>query len=200
MLPWRLAIAIIYGCPMSDRKAFLVGIGGGSCSGKSTLAAALEKAVAPLSCEVVSIDRFMLHDRGPMVTLSTGEEHPNNNHPLSTDNGAALAAIQASQADVVLVEGLMALHHPEFRALYNLALFVELDAPTRAVRRVVRSAKRQPEKSLEWIGRYYLECAVPGHDEFVAPSRQHADLIVRGVGDTQKTAALLALLIQRATA
>jgi uridine kinase len=177
-------------------SSFRVGIAGGSCSGKSTFALALRTALQPVTCEIVTIDRFMLQERGPKITLSTGEEHPNNNHPLSTDNEAVLQAVRGSRAQVVLIEGLMALHLEEIRSLLDLSIFVELDPAARAVRRIVRNIERKPELDPAWIGRYYLECAVPGHREFVEPSRAFADFVVRGDGDVLRIAGLVASLVR----
>ncbi len=173
----------------------IVGIGGGSCSGKSTLAKAVQETLAPAACQVISTDTYMLGDKGPKITLSTGEEWPNMNSPLSTDLPRLLEDLQNSNAEIVLIEGLMALHFQELLPRYALKIFVDTDAPTRAIRRMVRSIRRMPDTEPEWIGRYYLECAVPGHEAFIEPSRRNADLIVHGNGDTLRTANLLSRLI-----
>jgi uridine kinase len=165
-------------------RSFVVGIGGGSCSGKSTFADALAESLDPLSRVVIRMDRYMIHELGPSITLSTGEELPNNNHPQSTDNDKIIAEIEACGGDVVIVEGLMALHLEEVKHRLDLKLFVETDATTRAMRRIIRSKERKPEQSIEWIARYYLECAVPGYDLYVGPSKREADLIVNGDGAT----------------
>jgi len=176
---------------MSQGKT-VVGIAGGSCSGKSTLAIALKDA---LDAELIQMDRYMLGAKGPQITLSTGDTHPHCNLPETTDNEAVVAAIHESNGPIVIVEGLMVLAIEPIRSLLDLRLFVELEPPARAIRRIVRNLAKTPDASPEWIGRYYLECAVPGHERHVEPSRVHADLIVRGDGATDRTVNLLKPLI-----
>jgi len=157
---------------------------------------ALEKALDPLSCEVISLDRFMLHDKGPSIQLSDGTEFPNNNHPGSTDNEAALVGLVEADADVVVIEGLMVLHLDEIRSRLDLRLFVDAPPDLRSVRRMLRSLERRPDLTPEFIGRYFLECAVPGHRDYVEPSRVHADLIVRGDQDLDRAATLIASMVR----
>lgn len=184
-------------CEANDRpSAFVVGIGGGSCSGKSTLAAALREALTPLSVRLVNMDTYMLREKGPHLTLSTGEHLPDNNHPESTDNALALAAIHSSRDQVVIVEGLMVLHLPQIVRILDMALFVETDAAIRTARRILRSHERQPDQSLEWIARYFLECAVPGHEAYVEPSRKSADFVVSGSDKSPRSVTLLAQMIR----
>jgi uridine kinase len=186
----------------------VVGIAGGSASGKSTLAVALSDFLTrdepQRRVEILSADAFFKQDKtqAPVfVSPSTGEEHLNRNHPDSTDNPRLIAAIEAHMlaeaSDVLLVEGLMVLQITEIREKLDLRLFIELDADERALRRLLRDMKGgRASTDPQFIAAYYLECARVGHYHFVEPSRSHADLIVRGDADFKRVVPMLAAVIQ----
>jgi uridine kinase len=94
----------------------------------------------------------------------------------------------------------MVLYSPEIRTWLDLRLFVELDADTRALRRLVRNLGHQydpiPEHSAQSIANYYLESAKVGHARYIEPSRIYADLIVRGDADFARTAPMVAAVIR----
>src|SRR5207237_7254707 len=132
------------------RRCLIVGIAGGSAAGKSAFTAALNKTLTesdlPLRLEVFSMDRYFYRGAtgGPTLVLpSSGQEMPDNNHPDSADNARLVADLDARGAaqdapDVLVVEGLMALHVPMIRERTDLRLFIELDADVRALRRMLR--------------------------------------------------------------
>jgi uridine kinase len=186
----------------------VVGIAGGSASGKSTLAGALAGALQQIPGRrpaVVAADRYMHKDksRGPtFFSRSAGELMFNANHPDSVDWDRLLIDLEAQlrqgdSPDVILVEGLMVLHEPRMRQRLDLRLFVELDADERALRRLLRDmqggrASRDPL----FIANYYRESARVGHMRYVEPSRVHADLIVRGDADWERLRPLLLAAIE----
>jgi uridine kinase len=142
-------------------------------------------------------------DGGPtFVSPSTGETMPHNNHPNSADNSRLVADLDARCAssdapDIVIVEGLMALHVPEIRERLDVRLFMDLDADVRALRRLLRDmAGGRGNTDAKFIATYYLECARVGHALYVEPSKVHADLILRGDADFKRTAPLIATLLR----
>jgi len=194
--------------PAERRPSVLVGIAGGSASGKTTLTAALEKLLAsgpaPVRVEAIGMDRYFYRGTapGPLFTSpSTGETLPDNNHPDSADNARLAADLDARRnsataPDIILLEGLMALHVQEIRDRCDLRIFVELDADVRALRRLLRDmsgVRGNPDP--RFIATYYCECARVGHERYVEPSRQHADLILRGDGDLNRTVPMAAAVI-----
>jgi uridine kinase len=194
---------------MTSGKSLVVGIAGGSASGKTTFAAALKQALEmgapPLVVEVVGMDRYFYRGAagGPtFVSPTTGQTVPDNNHPDSADNARLVADLDARRAvgdapDVILVEGLMTLAVPEIRERLDLRLFVELDADERALRRLVRDmGGGRGNGDPVSIARYYRECARVGHARYIEPSRVFADLIVRGDSDFARTAPLVAAVIR----
>jgi uridine kinase len=187
----------------------IIGIAGGSASGKSTLSMALAQfleAQTP-SCrvEILSADRFYHRDmaKGPTLRLSTSEEELFNfNHPDALDveglRGAILSRSTASDApEVLLVEGLMVLQIPSIRETLDVRIFVELEAEVRALRRMLRDMQgNRGNADPQFIATYYLECARVGHELFVEPSRVHADLIVRGDAEFARLLPLLARVVR----
>jgi uridine kinase len=183
--------------------ACVVGIAGGSASGKSTLAQALAGALQEgrgHRVSVVASDRYMRRERPEAPTFfsaSAGEAMFDANHPdaivwdeLIRDLGALRQ--QADAPEIVIVEGHLILHEPALREQLDLRLFVELDADERALRRMLRDmqggrANRDPR----FIANYYRESARVGHARYIEPSRVHADLIIRGDADWQRVVPLL---------
>ncbi len=192
-----------------SRRTLVVGIGGGSASGKTTFTAALAEILRGgqhgLAVEVVGMDRYFYRGvpPGPVFTSpSSGETLPNNNVPEAADNARLVADLERrltepDRPDVLIIEGLMALHVEEVRSHLDLRLFIELDADIRALRRLLRDMNggRGSADPL-WIATYYRECARVGHAAYVEPSREHADVIVRGDSDFARTAPMIADLIR----
>lgn len=183
----------------------VIGIAGGTGSGKSTFARALQDAImqrnATRRVEIIPTDRYFRADKTqePQFYFQHRGEHMFNwNHPDAIDNERLLADLDAVAGgpdgpEMVLLEGLMVLHEPALRARCDLKLFIELEADERALRRMLRNMKGGPVSAdPAFIAAYYLESARVGHVRYVEPSRVHADLIVRGDADFGRVAAIVA--------
>ena len=188
------------------RRTLIIGIAGGSASGKSTFAASLVQTLSQInsSCtvEVFHTDTYFYHDklRGPTFwSASASEEQFDCNHPESADNARLLADVRARAAatdapQVILIEGLMVLHEPTIREWLDLRLFIELDADERALRRLLRNMSKGQEPTA--IATYYRECARVGHARYVEPSRVHADFVMRGDADFTRLSRLVAEVVE----
>ena len=192
-------------------KSLIVGIAGGSASGKSALTAALCQALTDLrpamTLRVIHTDSYFKPGSPEMPTLVlsfNGQRSPDYNRPDSIDLHQVAEDLDSiSQAedapDVLIVEGLMVLHSDEIRERLDLRLFVELDADTRALRRLIRNIEHHGDpisnQGPRSIAAYYLESAKVGHQRYVEPSRVHADLIVRGDADFARIAPMVAAVI-----
>jgi uridine kinase len=166
--------------------AFIIGIGGGSASGKSTIAGKLKARLAPLVVGVINQDRFFWdRDRLPRDRSRTGDrEWPDYNQPDSFDFASLRLALRAARdgcADVVILEGILALHDAEVRESMDLKLFVETEADERIVRRIRRNVARSHD--LDGICDYYLDSVRYRHRQFCEPTREHADLVIPGGKD-----------------
>lgn len=179
-------------------SAFVLGIAGGTASGKSTLATLLADSLAPLSNHVFRTDAyFKPRETIPRLHCPTlGREMPHMNRPDSADLPRLLQDLDAlliSQPppDVVIIEGLMVLHDEAVRARLDLRLFVHTDDDVRAIRRLRRNLQGG-RGDFDEIAGYYMDCAKAGHEAWVAPSRTHADLVVSGGGNTERAALAIA--------
>ncbi len=186
----------------------VVGIAGGSASGKTTFTATLMQAFTndfpDLRVQLFGMDKYFYRGApgGPLfVSPSSGEVLPNNNHPNSADNAKLTSDLEAlrTSADcpsIIIVEGLMTLHIPEIRSMLNVKLYIDLPPDIRALRRLLRDMKGgRGNTDPEWIATYYRECARVGHETYIEPSRAFADLIIRGDSDFDVTAPLVAAAI-----
>ena len=166
--------------------AFVVGIGGGSASGKSTIAEKLRKHLAPLRVQVINQDHYFKEAAHlPRHANRRGSRvWPDHNHPDSIDFPRLREALRAARngdTDVVIVEGILTLCDPELRGLMDLKLFVAADPDERTVRRIRRNVA--VGYSLDDICDFYLDSVRYRHQEFCQPTRTHADLVIPGGQD-----------------
>jgi uridine kinase len=163
--------------------AFVIGMGGGSASGKSTLAAQLQQRLEPLRVQVINLDRYF-HESSRLPKHASPDgarEWPDHNQPGSFDFDRLrtdLRAAREGEAEVVILEGILVLHDDELRSLMDLKLFVEADPDERIVRRIRRNVARG--NSLDEICDFYLDSVRYRHRECCEPTRSHADLVLPG--------------------
>lgn len=177
----------------------IVGIAGGTGSGKTTLARRIQAGVGERSA-------LLQHDwYYSDLSQMTYEERSqvNFDHPESLDNqllvehlqalkdGEAIAApqydftqhtrseetIPVEPLPVIVVEGILLFAVPELRDVFDIKLYVDTDADIRAFRRIRRDI-RERGRDFESIREQYYTTVRPMHLEFVEPSKRWADLIV----------------------
>ena len=159
------------------RRVF-IGIGGGSASGKTTLAGRLTRALTPLRVRVVHLDHFYLRGTGMPTYRSARERRqlPDWNHPGAFDwNAVARAVRRARRCDVLILEGILALHPPTLRRRMTLCLYVDCPAPMRLERRLARGVPGWSDRRHRI---FWRECVLPGHRRFVSPTRRCADAVL----------------------
>jgi uridine kinase len=182
------------------RKPFVIGVAGGSGSGKTTVARKI--------LELVGRDRVvhLLHDHyyNDLTGLSPAEKAlANFDHPDSLDNdlfaehlrqlvnykpiecpvydfkthsrSSEVTIIPPRQ--VILVEGILIFVDPALRALMDLRVFVDTDADLRVLRRLKRDVEERG-RTLDSVMQQYLETVRPMHNEFVAPTKKYANLVL----------------------
>lgn len=184
-------------------KPFVIGIAGGTASGKTTLATALAQALGE-RVALLPMDHYyrdLTHLPFP-ERLKLNYDHPEAfDLPLYLEHTRALLLGQAVDmpvydfkaytrspkterilpAPVVILEGILVLYPEELRALMDLKVFVDADADERFIRRLMRDVEERG-RSLESVVRQYLEGVKPMHLAFVEPSKRHADVILPGGG------------------
>lgn len=160
---------------------FVIGIAGGTCSGKSTLADKLAEYYGS-RCRVIHMDSYF---RRPFITTIapiTGIEYVEHNHPDALYLDALYAdfnnAITDGKEELLIIEGLFALHLAEIREKLDLKIFVDLDSDERLVRRIRRfTAKGQ---TFDEVTSRYIDTVRFRHNELIEPSRWYADMVVNG--------------------
>jgi uridine kinase len=163
----------------------VVGIAGGTASGKSTLSQRLAAALDGLRVALLPMDRYFLSVKPKVVAPLSGAVYDDFNQPASfdlvalvRDLDALLTTRQEDAPDVIIVEGLMTLQDEAIRARLDLRLFVDTPADERIVRRLKRNMARGMD--FDTIASYYLDSVRYRHQEFVEPSRWHAHLVLHG--------------------
>ena len=164
------------------KKPYSVGITGGTCSGKSTITTRLEGRLGSrYSMKVFHMDSYFLRPGFNVIAPITRKEYIERNHPDAVDMEGFLrdfnAALSDSSLDLVITEGLFTLWQDEVREKLDLKVFIDLQSDERLYRRIKRWLDRQ---SMEEIADRYLDTVRFRHDEFVEPSRWHADIVING--------------------
>ena len=169
----------------------VIGIAGGSGSGKSTFAKLLAERLAPVKTAMISTDGFFRRPLPKMVSPSSGKEYEDWNSPESIDSGKLIETVRQSRreendAQVVIVEGLSVLYFPELEELMELKIFIDLDSDERMYRRIKRNMKMWGVP-MEEVADYYLESAKFGEERYFLPTRSKADLVLNGGRDFEKS-------------
>ncbi len=162
--------------------SYVVGIAGGTCSGKSTLCTLLSQRLEDLQPTVICMDRYFMQPAPNTVAPITRKVYVEHNHPTSLRLDDLYADLDAAieKGGLILVEGLFALHLDPVREKLNLKVFVDLKSDERLYRRIKRWIDRQ---SMDEIAERYLDTVRFRHDELVEPSRWHADVVLNGTLD-----------------
>jgi len=180
----------------------LILIGGGSASGKTTIAGMLSRRLAGCEAVALSLDRYY-RDLGHLSQVEACAV--NFDHPDSLDHQRLIRDVRAllagdhvrlprydfithtcqaetevsPDAEVVLVEGIFALHFPELVRLASLRLFIDADADLRLARRLRRDVNERG-LSADQVLSQYLSTVRPMHLAFIEPTRRNADVIIPG--------------------
>lgn len=180
---------------------YVVGIAGGSASGKTTFAGKLENALAPLQVKVFHMDYYFKGDDERPKSLAPvgGKIYLDDNHPLSMDLPRLAADLRAylemGDAQVIIVEGLLTLWDDEICDMLDLKLFVDCQADERIVRRLRRNMNRG--LSFDQVADVYLDLVRYRHNEYVEPSRWRADFILNGSHPSETTLEMLVMWINK---
>jgi uridine kinase len=191
----------------------LIGLAGGSASGKTTVARHLTRALGD-RCLVVPHDWYYLSFHGDTTThnfdhpsaldtpmlvealdrLRAGESTvaPDYDFPTHTRRGRS-EWHALSPRPVVLVEGILVLADAELRRRFDLRVYVHAPGPLRLERRLARDVASRGRTADEILAQYH-DTVLPMHERYVEPSRAHADLVLDG---TQDPAGLARTLLDR---
>ena len=171
---------------MSTKQLF-IGIGGGTGSGKTTIAAEVVERLRPLNIYLMNQDRFFK----PVAELPTyysdfhQSPRPDFNRPDSFRVAEMVAACTAvTGCDVLILEGILTLYYAELRALMDICCYVAAPLEEMLIRRTQRNLAVGYGGPYEEIAHYNLECVRPQHRRYNWPTRRFADVVIpNGLGD-----------------
>jgi len=164
-------------------KPYLVGIAGGSASGKSTFCEKLEKSLGMPNIKSLHMDRYFKpkNERPFVKAFVTGIKYTDDNHPLTVDHDKLMADLKQlleEGHDIIIVEGLLTLWYDDLYSMLDLKLFMECESDERLARRIKRNIQRG--LSMEEITSVYLDMVRFRYNEYVEPSKWRADIIING--------------------
>jgi len=178
----------------------IIGVAGGSGSGKTTVAHSVRKAAPGRTVAILHHDSYY-HDHSH---LSPDERAAiNYDHPAAFETSLMIEHLEALRrgepvdvpvydygthsrtaevrrvepADIVFVEGILVLEHAGLRSLMDMRLYVDVDDDERFIRRLIRDI-RDRGRTMESVVDQYLGVVKPMHLQFVEPSKRHAHIIV----------------------
>lgn len=171
------------------KKALVIGIAGGSASGKSTLCENMEHRLSDYKVKALHLDEYFRPPAERPVAPGpvTAVEYLDDNHPETMDLPAFrrdLSAAAEGDWDIVLAEGLLILWDDDTFSQLDLGVFVDCRADERIVRRLRRNMGWG--LTFDQVSNVYLDLVRYRHDEYVEPSRWRADVVVNGSRSSEK--------------
>lgn len=180
-------------------KPLIIGFAGGSASGKSTICSQLSALLTPrCSVSLVNGDSFYRPTLPEMAAPFTGKVYLEFNHPDVIDFEAMEQALDQEiqkGADVVLIEQAMLFCCEKIRNRLDAKVFVDCQADERLARRIKRNMEFG--QKLDDILSYCLDSVRYRYDEFVAPTRWYADIIVNGSSMPQNGTEMILAWIEK---
>ena len=199
-------------------KTTIIGIAGGTGSGKTTVVNKIVEALPPHYVAVVPLDSYY-NDTSEMTEE---ERHAINfDHPDAFDwkllakhvddlrKGIAIEqptysyllcnrlkeTIHVSPKPVIIIEGIMTLLNKRLRDIMDLKIFVDADPDERLIRNIQRDTIDRG-RTVSMVVERYLEVLKPMHEQFIEPTKSYADLIIPQGGENEKGIGILCRYIE----
>lgn len=201
-----------------DFKTRLILIGGGTCSGKTTIAKAIGKRIIGLKYVIISHDNYY-KDLSHMAYEDAMKV--NFDHPAAIDldylledlhkmlageavnvpeydfvtHSRSEGTLCIANAEVVILEGIFALYYPELIKLSDLKIYVDTDADIRLARRIQRDTVERGF-DVDTVLTQYTQTVRPSHQAFIETSKKNADVIIFGDKNFDKVLYMLNAYLQ----
>jgi len=186
--------------PKTTHKPFVIGVAGGSGSGKSTVTRQVVAAIGSENVAVVMQDDYYRDQSHmqPEDRRKQNYDHPDAfDWPLMTQHLAALRkgeaiampvydfaadnrssdTITVKPAPIIVVEGLFALYDTKLRNMMSLKIYVDTASDVRFIRRLQRDISERG-RSTESVVTQYMDTVRPMHKQFIEPTKRNADVIL----------------------
>lgn len=200
-------------------KPCVLGVAGGTGSGKTTVARAILDAVGADRITLIEQDSYYRD----VDWRSEGELlHHNFDHPSALDNELLVSHLAALKAGhpvevpiydfvrhrrtartkrvapqpVIVLEGILLFVEPSLRELLDFKIYVDTDADLRLIRRLGRDMAERG-RTVQDVLRQYLETVRPMHLEFVEPSKRYADIIIPEGGENRVALEMVVAHVQQ---
>lgn len=189
------------------KNCILVGVAGGSGSGKTTVANNLVKTFKAEDAVLVEQDAYYreLTNMSLEERAKVNFDHPDSiefellkEHLISLKNGVAIdrpiydftthsrkeGAVRINPSKIIIVEGILIFAVPEIRELFDMKIFVDTDADEMILRRIERDMNERG-RSFESVKNQYLTTVKPMFLEFCEPSKRYADIVIPRGGENK---------------
>lgn len=189
------------------KKPLVIGLAGGSGSGKTTVAKEISKRLPQDRVLILPEDAY--YNDNSALTMDERKK-VNYDHPSAYDTDLLIEQLKAllageavemptynfstlsrakdtihvEPADIIILEGILVLSSPELRQFMDIKLFVDADDDIRFIRRLQRDTQERG-RSIDWIIAQYLATVKPSYNQFVEPSKKYADIIIPQGGENQ---------------
>ncbi|WP_057889645.1 uridine kinase [Paucilactobacillus oligofermentans] len=200
------------------KKPIIIGVTGGSGSGKTSVSQAIYKQMAGKSIMMLQQDTYY----NDQTDMSMDErKQVNYDHPLAFDTDLLISdltklrnfenidmpvynyaefnrseeTIKTEAKDVIILEGIMILDDARLRDLMDIKVFVDTDDDIRIIRRIKRDMEERG-RSLDSIISQYLKTVKPMYHQFVEPTKRYADIIVPEGGENKVAIDLLSTKVK----
>jgi uridine kinase len=202
-------------------RPVVIGVAGGSGSGKTTVVRRIVDSLGPDRVTVLDHDRYY-RDRNDLrleERAALNYDHPDAletdlmvRHVEELKAGRAVSVPTydftrharlpttepASARRAIIVEGILIFADPPLRALMDIKVFVDTDPDTRFIRRLLRDVAERG-RTMESVVDQYQSTVKPMHLEFVEPSKRYADIILPQGGHNAVAIEMLLTLIRGVT-
>lgn len=200
-------------------KPILIGICGGTGSGKSTVAREIYQSLNETEIAIIQQDAYYKDQTDLAIEDRAKTDY---DHPFAFDTDLLIEHIQhlfegdtiqrpiydfsvhnrsdetitITPRNIIILEGIMILEDQRLRDLMDIKIFVDTDADLRIIRRIVRDINERG-RTLDSVIDQYISTVKPAHEQFIEPYKKYADIIIPEGGFNKVAIDLMVTKIQQ---